>query len=381
MPDIKTKLPGLGTSIFAVMSGMAREHGAINLSQGFPDFESDPVLIDLVARHMKMGHNQYAPMPGLPALREEIARKATSRYRTNISPEEVTITAGATQAIFNALMGLIKSGDEVIIMEPAYDSYLPGVLLAGGKPVPVPFLAPDFDFPWDAVEEKVTERTKMIMVTNPHNPLGRILKEEDYERMAAITDKHDVLFLFDEVYEHMVYDGKTHLSALNYPDLYSRSVVTYSFGKTFHNTGWKIGYTIAGKDFTKEIQKVHQFNVFSVNTPVQYALADYMAQGPDYDGINTFYQKKRDYLTKALSETPLKPLLCEGSYFMLADYSALSDLKDMAFAEQMTKETGVATIPLSPFYSSDYDGRVVRFCFAKKKDTLDAAIERLVQLK
>lgn len=374
-------MPGLGESIFATMSRMSREHDAINLSQGYPDFESDPALIELVSHHMRKGRNQYAAMPGVFELREQIALKAQSLYGQKVDPNtEITITAGATQAIFNTLMALIHPGDEVILMEPAYDSYLPGVLMAGGKPIGVPFLAPEFEWPWDEIEAKINEKTRMIIVTNPHNPLGKNLNEVDIQRMKDIRQKHDVLFLVDEVYEHLIYDGLKHQSILRYPKLMDYTILTYSFGKTFHNTGWKLGYSIARPHWTEEIRKVHQFNVFSVNTPIQYALAEYMASEPDYEGLSAFFQNKRDLLRLGLEQTPFKPLVCEGSYFMLADYSDMSDDDDFAFASYLTKEIGVATIPLSPFYSGRYDGKVVRFCFAKKESTLNDALDRLHKL-
>jgi len=377
-----SKLPGQGTSIFAIMSGLANEHKAINLSQGFPDFDSDPRLIELVHQHMVDGKNQYAPMPGVPELRSEIANKMNRLYGANISSDtEVTITAGATQAIFNILHAFIHSGDEVIVMEPAYDCYIPGIVLAGGIPRPVPFRAPEFEFPWDAVEKEINSKTRMILITNPHNPLGKIMKEEDVQRMQKIAKNNDILFLVDEVYEHLVYDQKDHLSILRYPDLYEKSIVTFSFGKTFHNTGWKMGYSIASKKLTEEIRKIHQFNVFSVNTPIQYALADYMSEIKSYQDLGAFFEKKRNLLQSGLMQTPLTPLHCEGSYFMLADYSKISQQKDLDFAKNLTINTGVATIPLSPFYSSNYNEKVVRICFAKKDSTIQSALNALGKVK
>lgn len=374
------KLAHQKASIFSVMSKMARECGAINLSQGFPDFESDPRLISLVKKYMDLGYNQYAPMPGVAELRDQIAQKVERLYNTKISAdEEVTITAGATQAIFTAITALIVSNDEVIIMEPAYDCYAPAVTLAGGKCVPVSFDPPDFEWPWEKVEQALSERTRMIILTNPHNPLGKVMVKKDYQRLSQMVEGRDILLVVDEVYEHLVYDENQHLSVLAIPELYKKSIVTYSFGKTFHNTGWKVGYCIAPPEITHEVRMVHQFNVFSVNTPVQYGLAEYMSEFDDYRSLNTFFQKKRDFLIAGLEGTVLTPLACEGSYFLLAHYGNYSDQSDLKMAEYFTRKGGVATIPLSPFYSQAYSGKVLRLCFAKKEQTLEAAIDRIRQ--
>lgn len=376
--SLDSKLPNQGLSIFAIMSQMAQECEAINLSQGFPDFESDPVLIDLVHKYMRQGKNQYAPMPGLPELRQRISGKVESLYGQKIDwQDEITITSGATQALFNTFNAFVKRGDEVIILDPAYDSYAPAVHLAGGKVRPVAITGPDFRTPWDKIAETINEKTALIVLTNPHNPLGKILTDDDIGLMRKLLEQYNGYFVVDEVYEHLVYDDRPHLSILRYPELYARSVLTYSFGKTFHNTGWKIGYSIAPPQLTKEIRKVHQFNVFSVNTPIQYALAEYMEDEKRYLGLSDFFEEKRDYLSDALSGTALKPLACEGSYFMLVDYSEVSDKDDRSFAEWLTREYGVATIPLSPFYSNPPGDKVVRLCFAKELDTLERAVERL----
>lgn len=374
------KLAHQKASIFSVMSKMAGECGAINLSQGFPDFESAPRLISLVKKYMDLGYNQYAPMPGVAELRDQIAQKVERLYATKISAdEEVTITAGATQAIFTAITALIESNDEVIIMEPAYDCYAPAVTLAGGKCVPVSFDPPEFEWPWEKVEQALSEQTRMIILTNPHNPLGRVMTQKDYQRLSQLVQGRDIFLLIDEVYEHLVYDENQHLSVLAIPELYEKSIVTYSFGKTFHNTGWKVGYCIAPPRITHEVRMVHQFNVFSVNTPVQYGLAEYMSEFDDYRSLNTFFQKKRDLLIAGLEGTVLTPLACEGSYFLLAHYGHYSDQRDLEMAEYFTRKGGVATIPLSPFYSQAYSGKVLRLCFAKKEQTLKAAIDRIRQ--
>ena len=374
----RSKLPDQAVSIFAVMSGMAREYGAINLSQGFPDFESDPELIELVARKMRDGLNQYAPMPGVSTLRKAIASKIGNLYGLTLDPEnEITITAGATQALFNTFLSLGHRGDEVIILEPAYDCYVPGVVLAGGMPKPIPITGPDFQIPWDTIEATFSEKTKLLVLTNPHNPLGKVMKAKDIERLRDLTRKFEFTIISDEVYEHLIFDGHQHLSMLKYPDLYSRSVVIFSFGKTFHNTGWKMGYTVAPETMTREIRKVHQFNVFSVNTPIQHALAEYLTDETRYAGLPEFFQRKRDMMIEGLKNSRFRVLGCEGSYFMLVDYSAISDLDDMAFARWLTVEHGVASIPLSPFYTHPPGEKVVRLCFAKKDETLNDAIERL----
>ena len=378
---LTSKLPHVCTTIFTVMSKLAQECGAINLSQGFPDFPIDSVLIDLVDKAMRAGHNQYAPMPGLPALREAIATKAQRLYGSSYDPEtEVTVTAGGTQAIFTALGAVVHPGDEVIIIDPAYDCYAPTVELFGGRPVHVR-LGDDMKFDADAVKAAITPRTRMLMINTPHNPAGTILRDADMRRIADLLLGTDILLLSDEVYEHLVFDGEPHASAINYPELRERAFVIFSFGTVFHATGWKMGYAMAPKALMAEFRKVHQFNVFSANTPMQHALATYMQEPAHYEQVSAFYQAKRDRFAAGMRGSRFKLLPCEGSYFQTADYSAISDEGDRAFAERVTREFGVATIPLSPFYKEPPPGqRLLRFCFAKQDATLDAAIEKLCRI-
>lgn len=373
-----SKLPNQGLSIFAVMTQMANQYGAINLSQGFPDFPSDPTLIDLVYKHMKEGKNQYAPMQGVPALRQAIADKIKSLYHTEINPDsEITITAGATQALFNTFSAFVSPGDEVIVLDPAYDCYAPAVRLNSGTPVHIPISGPEFKTPWDQIHAAISDKTSVIIFTNPHNPLGKTFKEDDIDQLRQLLKTFKGVIVVDEVYEHLVYDRLPHLSILKYPDIYERCIVTYSFGKTFHNTGWKMGYSVAPPELTKELRKVHQFNVFSVNTPIQHAIAEYMSDASTYLDLPDFFQAKRDLMAEGLANTPFNVLPCEGSYFMLVDYSEVSDLKDTEFAAWLTKEKGVASIPLSPFYLDPPYDKVVRLCFAKSDDTLQNALDKL----
>ena len=378
---IASKLPHVGTTIFTVMSKLAAECGAINLSQGFPDFPIDGKLIDLVEKAMRAGLNQYAPMPGVPALREAIASKAARLYSHQYDPEtEVTVTAGGTQALFTALGAIVHPGDEVIIVDPAYDCYSPTVELFGGKPVHVP-LAADMRFDADAVAAAITPRTRALMINTPHNPAGTILREADMRRIAAMLHGTGIILISDEVYEHLVFDGEPHASAIQYPELRDRAFVIFSFGKVFHATGWKMGYALAPKELMTEFRRVHQFNVFSVSTPMQHALAEYMAAPSNYEGVASFYQAKRDRFAAGMRASRFKLLPCEGSYFQTADYSAISEEDDRAFAERVAREFGVAAIPLSPFYKSPRSGqRLLRFCFAKQDATLDAAIEKLCRI-
>lgn len=378
---LPSKLPRVGTTIFTVMSKLAAECGAINLSQGFPDFPIDPVLIGLVDKAMRDGHNQYAPMPGAPALREAIAAKVQRLYGFPYDPEtEVTITAGGTQAIFTAIGAVVHPGDEVIIVDPAYDCYAPTVELFGGKPVHVR-LGDDMKFDAGAVKAAMTARTRMLMINTPHNPAGTILRDADMLRIADLLRGTDILLLSDEVYEHLVFDGEPHCSAINYPELRDRAFVIFSFGKVFHATGWKMGYALAPGKLMAEFRKVHQFNVFSASAPMQHALATYMKDSARYEQVPAFYQAKRDRFAKGMAHSRFKLLPCQGSYFQTADYSAISAADDRAFAEELTRTIGVAAIPLSPFYKEPPPGqRLLRFCFAKQDATLDAAIEKLCRI-
>jgi methionine aminotransferase len=378
---IQSKLPHVGTTIFTVMSKLAQECGAINLSQGFPDFPIDGKLIDLVDKAMRAGHNQYAPMPGLPALREVIVSKVERLYGFSYDPEtEVTVTAGGTQAIFTAIGAVVHPGDEVIIIDPAYDCYAPTVELFGGRPVHVR-LGADMKFDAGAVKAAITLRTRLLMINTPHNPAGTILRDADMRRIADMLRGTDIILLSDEVYEHLVFDGEPHASAINYPELCDRAFVIFSFGKVFHATGWKMGYAMAPKALMAEFRKVHQFNVFSANTPMQHALAAYMQEPSHYMNVPAFYQAKRDRFAAGMRNSRFKLLPCEGSYFQTADYSAISNEDDRAFAERVAREFGVATIPLSPFYKEPPpEQRLLRFCFAKQDATLDAAIEKLCRI-
>lgn len=378
MQELSSKLPNVGTTIFTVMSALANEHQAINLSQGFPDFPSDPDLIDRVCHYMQSGFNQYAPMPGAAPLRAAIAEKIERLYPFRPNPEsEITVTAGATQAIFTAIATLVRPGDEVIVFEPAYDSYIPGIEVCGGKALPFLLKAPDYRIDWAAVEAMVTPATRAIMINSPHNPTGTILESSDLLALQHLVKKYGLWVISDEVYEHLIYDGAAHESVLKYPELYKRSFIAFSFGKTFHNTGWKLGYVVAPPLLTAEFRKVHQFNVFSCNTPMQHALADYLQVPAHYEQLPGFYQAKRDFFLQAMSGSGLKPFFCRGTYFQLFDYSSLSDEPDTTFAKTLTTQYGVAAIPVSVFYSSGLDEKVIRLCFAKKTETLEAAALRL----
>ena len=371
---IISKLPEVGTTIFTVMSALASEHNAINLSQGFPNFDTPQALKDKVAYYLQNGKNQYCPMAGLIGLREVLADKMQSLYGLRPSPDsEITITAGATQAIFTAITTFIDKGDEVILIEPAYDSYRPSIELVKGVPVPYELSAPDFKIDWEELGALVTVRTKMIIINTPQNPIGKTLKQEDLESLQKLTEGTDIIVLSDEVYEHLIYDDQLHQSVARYPDLYNRSLLVYSFGKTFHSTGWKIGYCVGPEYLMSEFRKVHQFNVFCVNSFEQYALADYLKNPEPYLELPAFYQAKRDFLQSSLEGSKLKPLPSEGTYFQLYDYSEISDEPDTDFAKRMTTEYGVAAIPVSVFYSSGKQNGVIRLCFAKTEDMLAQA--------
>ena len=375
---VVSRLPTVGTTIFTTMSRLAQECGAINLSQGFPDFNAEDVLFERVAHWMRAGHNQYAPMAGVPALRGAIAAKVRALYGADYDPElEITVTAGATQALFTAVAALVHPGDEVIVFEPVYDSYVPAIELAGGVVRRARLAAPDYRPDWAAVRALVSPRTRMIMINTPHNPSGTVWLADDLRELAAITAGTGIIVVADEVYEHIVFDGLRHESVARYPDLAQRSVVVSSFGKTYHVTGWKVGYVLAPRELMAEFRKVHQFNVFTVNTPVQLALADYMADSSRYLELAAFYQAKRDTFRAGLARTGFELLPCTGTYFQTARYGAISDAPDTGFVDWLTREVGVAAIPLSAFFGDGHDEKVIRFCFAKRDETLAAAFERL----
>jgi methionine aminotransferase len=376
-------LPHVGTTIFSVMSALAAEKGAVNLGQGFPDFDCDPALVDAVAAAMRNGLNQYPPMTGVPALREAIAAKIAALYGHAYDPaSEITVTAGATQALLTAILCSVHPGDEVLVIEPAYDSYVPAIELAGGKPV---FVQMEIDqlgyrIPWQKVAAAVSARTRMILINSPHNPTGSILREADFDALKQIVRGTDILILSDEVYEHMVYDGRRHESISRHPELAARAFVVSSFGKTYHVTGWKVGYVAAPAALTAEFRKVHQFNVFTVNTPVQHGLAHYMADPAPYLELAAFYQRKRDLFRDGLKQTRFRLLPSDGTYFQCVDYAAISSMPEAEFAKWLTSEIGVAAIPVSAFYHQPRESGVVRFCFAKKDETLRRALDRLGSL-
>jgi len=378
---IESRLPRVGTTIFTVMSRLAQECGAINLSQGFPDFNADDLLFARVAHWMRAGHNQYAPMAGCLPLREAIVRKVACLYGTAYDVEsEVTVTAGATQALFTAVTACVRPGDEVIVFEPVYDSYVPAIELAGGRVIRMRLAAPDYRPDWDAVAAAVGPRTRMIMINTPHNPTATVWSAADLDRLAAITRGTGIVVVADEVYEHIVFDGLAHASCAAHPELAARSFVVSSFGKTYHITGWKVGYVVAPRELMTEFRKVHQFNVFTVNTPVQLALADYMADASRHLGLAAFYQGKRDFFREGLAASRFELLPSRGTYFQLARYGAIADEADVAFCNRLTREVGVAAIPVSAFFDDGRDDRVIRFCFAKNEATLAAACERLARV-
>ena len=378
---IHSKLPAVGTTIFTVMSALANEHNAINLSQGFPDFEVAPALIDGVYRHMQAGKNQYAPMLGVVELREAIVNKMKKLYGVSYDPEtEVNVTAGATQAVFAIITAFVQENDEVIIFTPAYDCYEPAIDLAGGKTIHVELKTSNYSIDWDEVKKLINHRTRMIIVNTPHNPTGSVLSEEDMLELEKLTAGSDIIVLSDEVYEHIVFDGVVHQSACKFPELASRSFIVGSFGKTFHATGWKLGYCLGPANLMVEFRKSHQFVVFTCNTPIQYALADYINNEESYRDLGTFYQQKRDLFLKLIKDSRFKPVKSSGTYFQLLDYSAITDEKDTDFAVRLTKEFGIASIPISVFYSEEVDNKVLRFCFAKNDNTLQKAAEILCKI-
>lgn len=378
MINIDSKLPKVGTTIFTVMSQLAKKHNAINLSQGFPNYDISERLKTLAKSNIDGGYNQYAPMAGDAGLRRALVQKMEKNHGCKINMDtEITITAGATQAIYTSVSAFIQPGDEVILIEPAYDCYAPSVVVNGGKVISYPLQFPDYAIDWVAFKKLISPATKMIMINTPHNPTGSILRKSDLEALEKIVTDTNIIVLSDEVYEHLIFDGEEHQSVLKYPKLKERSIVTYSFGKTFHGTGWKLGYCVAPEYLMKEIRKVHQFNVFCVNHPLQKALATFLDNPEEYLGLPFFYQKKRDFLQEELKGSGFKPIHCSGTYFQLYDYSTLSDEDDMTFAKRITEEYGVATIPISPFYEKGTNGKVVRFCFAKTEELLEQAGERL----
>ncbi len=377
-----SKLPDVGTTIFSVMSALANEQKAINLSQGFPDFPVDPGLSELIYEASKKGHNQYALMAGSLSLREGISALVKKIYKKVTDPDkEITITSGATEALFAAVSAVVNPGDEVIMFDPSYDSYEPAVLLNQGVPVRIPLTFPGYRIDWEKVHSALNSRTRLIIINSPNNPSGSVISEADISNLKSIVKSNDVFILSDEVYEHIIFDGKDHSSMLMHDELFKRSFIVSSFGKTFHITGWKVGYCIAPRELTNELRKVHQFLTFSTSTPSQFALAEYIKNLSRIDNLKNFYQSKRDLFQHLISGSGFKPLGCEGTYFQLMDYSALSDENDYDFAVRLTKECRVASIPVSVFYKDRTDNKVLRFCFAKEEKTLEEAADRLKKFK
>jgi len=380
-PAIESRLPRVGTTIFTVMSALAQQHGAVNLGQGFPDFDCDPALLDAVTKAMHSGLNQYPPMAGVPVLREAIAAKIEALYGHRYDAgSEITVTAGATQAIITAILAIVHPGDEVIVLDPCYDSYEPNIELAGGRAVHVPLTPGSFRPDFERIAAALSPRTRAIIVNTPHNPSATVWSRADMQRLAELLRPTDVLVIADEVYEHMVYDEARHESMARHPELAQRAFIVSSFGKTYHVTGWKIGYVAAPAALTAEFRKVHQFNVFTVNTPMQHGLAAFMADASHHLGLPAFYQRKRDLFRAGLAGSRFRLLPSEGSYFQCVDYSAISEEPEESFCRRLTREVGVAAIPLSAFYQGGFEQRIVRFCFAKKDETLNAALLRLAAL-
>ncbi len=384
-PALTSRLPQVGTTIFTTMSALAAETGAVNLGQGFPDFGCDPGLVSAVTQAMQAGHNQYPPMPGVPALRQAMAEKIQALYGLSCDPvTDITVTAGATQAILTALLAIVHPGDEVIVLEPCYESYVPNIELAGGVVVRVPLTPGTFRPDFERIAAALSPRTRAIVINSPHNPSGMVWSDSDMLLLQALLAPTEVLLISDEVYEHMVFDGQQHPSAARYPGLAARAFIVSSFGKTYHVTGWKVGTVVAPAALTAEFRKVHQFNVFTVNTPMQHALAHYMADPAPYQGLSAFYQRKRDLFRQGLAATRFRLLPSQGTYFQCVDISNLAvperDLPEGDFCQWLTREVGVAAIPLSAFYGNGFDQRTVRFCFAKKDETLQTALQRLARL-
>lgn len=378
---IKSKLSHVEITIFTIMSKLAAEHNAINLSQGFPDFDAPDRLIEFVIKYMRSGYNQYAPMQGVFELRTQIAAKVKKLYGAQVDPEtEITVTSGATEALYAAISAVVNPGNEVIIFEPAYDSYAPAVILNGGKPVFIQLKFPEYRIDWNEVKDAISFKTKLIIVNSPHNPTGTVLSDNDIFNLQELTRNTEILIISDEVYEHIIFDGLLHESLLRYPELAEKSFVISSFGKTYHTTGWKIGYAVAPKNLSDEFRKIHQFLTFASNTPMQYAYAKIMKEKNYYNNLAGFYQKKRDNFISYMKKSRFKALSCFGTYFLMMDYSDISDEPDYLFAERITKEYGVAAIPPSAFYNQKQDNKVLRFCFAKKNATLEKAAEILCML-
>lgn len=379
--NIVSKLPATGTSIFAIMSGLAREHNAINLSQGFPDFPISEELIGLVNANMLKGNNQYAPMQGVLSLREKISEMFYDRYKATYHPDsEITVTAGATQALFSAITAFIRPGDEVIVFEPAYDSYAPAIKLQGGMVKYAQLKEPDYSIDWNMVTGLITGNTRMIIINSPHNPTGSIIKAADLKKLESLIKNRDIIVLSDEVYEHLIFDNLKHESVSKYPGLAKQSIVIGSFGKTFHATGWKCGFVLAPANLTAEFRKVHQFVVFAVNTPVQHAIAEFLKNKENYIHLSSFYQEKRDAFLNLIKKSRFKAVPAKGTYFQLLDYSDISDEKETDFAIRLTKEFGIASVPVSPFYHNGTDNKMLRFCFAKTTETLEKAAEILCKI-
>ncbi|HEX8315169.1 MAG TPA: methionine aminotransferase [Flavisolibacter sp.] len=378
---IVSKLPNVGTTIFTTMSVLATQHNAINLGQGFPDFPMSEELIALVADAMRSGYNQYTHMNGYVPLREAIAEKAEFLYQNRINPDtQITVTPGGTYALYTALTTILQPGDEVIVFEPAYDCYIPAIELNGAKAVTIQLIFPEYKIDWAEVKRRVTDKTRAIMINSPHNPSGAVLSANDIESLRGLVKDTQIIIISDEVYEHLIFDGYQHESILKYPDLLERSFVCFSFGKVYHCTGWKLGYCIASEFLMKEFRKIHQFNAFTSDTPKQVALAAFLHKRENYTELGSFLQKKRDYFQAGMSQTRLKPLPTHGSYFQIYSYEGLSNQTEKEFAIHLTEKFGVATIPVASFYQTDVNNQVLRFCFSKKEETLDAAIERLLKL-
>ena len=377
-PSIISKLPEVGTNIFTVMSALAQQHQAINLGQGFPDFPMNQELVEKVSQSMRDGFNQYVPMQGYPPLRKALTAKAARLYQTEIDPEtQITITPGGTYAIYTAFTTILQPGDEVIVFEPAYDSYIPNIEINGGVAIRIPLLFPEFRIDWDRVKKSITAKTRAIIINSPHNPTGSVLTGEDIQELRKVVGGTRIIIISDEVYEHLIFDGKKHESILGYPDLLERSFVCFSFGKVYNCTGWKLGYAIAAPALMAEFRKVHQFNAFSCNSPAQVALAEFLAKDEVYKGLTKDMEQRRDFFVAQMSGSRFRLMPTSGSYFVCAQYDQISELSDLEFCKYMVEKAGVAAIPVSAFYKDGTDNRIVRFCFAKRAETISTAVERL----